>query len=345
MRVVLFKLNQLGDNIAFVPAVQALRLSCPDWQVTVLTTPGAAELYGGPLGPQEVLTCAKRAFDKSYLRPWVLALWMWRIRRRRPGACLVAFDQANAAHAVARFSGARVRIGGNLDRIRVGRSVTEEIPLPEDARPVTWNWRMARALARSFGRGAEWPGEPPPPDLRHLLAGAHRPATPRRRVVVHAGASREMNQWRPERFASVAAALSRDFEVVWIEHGATTGRAPAGAVAAPVDSLAGLAQWLAAADLFLGNNSGPMHLANALGCPGVAVTGPTATGWDPHWHRDRWIALRHPELYCAPCERLAREAPGCVNFESPMACLNFWTEQKVEAACRLQLGRAGGRAP
>ncbi|HXQ81581.1 MAG TPA: glycosyltransferase family 9 protein [Opitutaceae bacterium] len=345
MRVVLFKLNQLGDNIAFVPAVQALRLHCPDWQVTVLTTPGAAELYGGPLGPQEILTCAKRAFDKSYRRPWELARWMWFVRRRRPGACLVAFDQGNAAHAVARFSGARVRIGGNLERIRFGGSVTEEIAPPADSRPATWNWRMARALARSFGRDAQWPAEPPPPDLRHLATGGHRPTGTLRRVVVHAGASREMNQWPMERFASVAASLSGDYEVVWIEHGATAGRAPTGAVAAPVDSLSRLAQWLAGADLFLGNNSGPMHLANALGCPGVAVTGPTAIGWDPFWHRDRWIALRHPELYCAPCEKLTREAPGCVNFASPMACLSYLTAQKVEAACRLQLGRVGGRAP
>jgi ADP-heptose:LPS heptosyltransferase len=345
MRVVLFKINQLGDNIAFVPAVQALRERCPDWQITVLTTPNAAELYGGPLGPQEILTCAKPAFDKSSRRPWEHARWLWTIRRRRPGACLIAFDQSNAAHAVAKFSGAAVRIGGNLGRIRVGRSLTEEIPLPQDASPVTWNWRMTGALARSFGRGAGWPDEPPPPDLRHLLTGSRPPSGARRRLVVHAGASRGMNQWPLERFASVAASLSRDFEVVWIEHGGTTGRAPPGTTAAPVDSLAGLAAWLAGADLFLGNNSGPMHLANALGCPGVAVTGPTAIGWDPYWHRDRWIALRHPDLYCAPCEKLTAELPGCMNTANPMACLDYWTTQRVDAACRRQLERADGRVP
>jgi ADP-heptose:LPS heptosyltransferase len=345
VRIVLFKLNHLGDNIAFVPAVQALRSMCPDWQITVLTTPGAAELYGGPLGPQEILTCPKSAFDKSYRRPWELAWWIWSVRRRRPGACLVAFDQSNVAHAAARFSGAGVRIGGNLGRIRVTGSLTGEIPIPEDARPVTWNWRMARALAGSFGRAAQWPDEPPPPDLRHLLARGARPRGSRGRVVVHAGARRGMNQWPLERFASVAASLSRDFDVVWIAHGGTTGSAPAGVTAAPIDSLSGLAEWLAGADLFLGNNSGPMHLANALGCPGVAVTGPTAIGWDPYWHRDRWVALRHPDLYCAPCEKLALELPGCVNYASPMACLNYWNVRDVEAACRRLLDRAKGRAP
>jgi ADP-heptose:LPS heptosyltransferase len=202
---------------------------------------------------------------------------------------------------------------------------------------------MARALARSFGGGSDWPDEPPPPDLGHLLSGAQRPAGPRRRVVVHAGASRALNRWPAERFASVASSLARDFEVVWIAHGGTGGSAPMGAAVAPVETLSELAGWLAGSDLFLGNNSGPMHLANALGCRGVAVTGPTAPGWDPYWHRERWIALRHPDLYCAPCEKLDREAPGCMNAATPMACLDYWTAERVEAACRLQLGRPSDR--
>jgi ADP-heptose:LPS heptosyltransferase len=217
--------------------------------------------------------------------------------------------------------------------------------MPEDARPATWHWTMARALARAFGGGSDWPGGPPPPDLRHLLRGAPAPSGGRRRVVVHAGASRELNRWPPPRFSSVASALSRDFDVAWVEHGASTGAAPAGAAPARVASLAELAGRLAGADLFLGNNSGPMHLANALGCPGVAVTGPTASGWDPYWNRDRWTSLRHPDLHCAPCEKLTAEVRGCANLASPMACMTYWTELRVEAACRRQLEKPGGRAP
>jgi ADP-heptose:LPS heptosyltransferase len=341
MRAVLFKVNHLGDNVAFVPAVQALRRRHPDLHLTVLTVPGAEELYGGAWGPQETITCEKKAFDRAYLAPWRLARWAWRVRRLRPDACLVAFDQSTAAHLIARLAGAGIRVGGTLGRPKAERLLTVRVPAPAELRPAAWNWAMAGALARAAGDPHPWPEAPPPPELTHLLAGA-RPPGPgpgRRRIVMHAGASGSLNQWPTDRFAAVAAALCRDHDIVWIAHGGTTGRPPPGVAEVRVSSLSELAGWLSGADLFLGNNSGPMHLANALGCAGVAVTGPSALAWDPYWHRERWAALRHPTLFCAPCENLAAPLRRCVNTASPMACLDYWSPEKVEDACRRLLDR------
>jgi ADP-heptose:LPS heptosyltransferase len=341
MKVVVFKLNSLGDNVVFVPVIQELRSRFPDWNITLISSPRESELYGGRLAPSEMVICKKAKFNKAYRRPWELALWTWRIRRMRPDACLIAFDQSNVAHFVAKFSGARVRVGGNLVRIKLRNSLTENIPLPEDLRPVTWNWRMARALARTFDRDVEWPDTPPPPDLEHLFPEGRMQSSDRIRVVVHTGAGQDLNKWSPDRFGAVARALARDFEVVWINHGGTTGQAPDGVKAVTANSISELARWLASADLFLGNNSGPMHLANALGCNGVAVTGPTTTGWDPYWHRERWTILRHPDLKCSPCEITSVALERCINIESPMACLNYWTADRVEAACRKRLSLIG----
>lgn len=345
MNVLLVKLNHLGDNVVFVPVVQALRARCPDWQLTLLTTPNEAGLYGGPLGPQEVVSCPKRAFDKSYRRPWRLARWIWEVRRRRPDACIVSFDQGTVAHLVAKLSGARIRIGGNLDFVRVSQSVTQEIPMPPDARPASWNWAMARALARALGREGGWPEAPPPPDFSFLLPRREVVPAQRKRVVVHAGAGKYLNRWPAERFAAVAASLARDFDVVWVDHEESAGAAPEGASRAVTQSVGGLAELLAGADLVLCNNSGPMHLASALGRPGVAVTGPSARGWDPYWHAERWTVLRHPDLSCAPCERPDRELECCANTASPLACLKYWTAQRVESICRERLRHPGSAQP
>ena len=202
---------------------------------------------------------------------------------------------------------------------------------------------MARAFARSAGSEVGWPEDLPPPDLSHLAFAAPLPHGASKRVVIHPGAGGPLNQWPLERFAAVAAALSRDYEVIWINHGRTTVPAPLGTKGLrSIRSIAELAGWLADADLFLGNNSGPMHLANALGRPGVAVTGPTTTGWDPFWNREDWTVLRHPGLYCAPCEKTTVALEGCANTAAPMACLDYWTPGKVEEACRLRA--RGGKA-
>ena len=339
MRIVIFKLNAFGDNVVFVPAVQALRTRFPNWEITLITTPNEAELYHGPLAPQRILVSTKQGFNKSHHRPWVLASWIWRIRSIVPDGCLLPFDQGSAAHLVAKLSGAKTRIGGNISHIKVRNSLTEVVAYPEDARPVTWNWRVAGALARSFAPGADWPETPPPPDLTHLYDARVLAPKGAKRVVVHAGASRSLNRWSHERFSSVAAALARDFEVIWVVHGEATLPVPIGAVAAEVKSVRELAGLISGSSLFLGNNSGPMHLANALGCPGVAVSGPSAFGWDPYWYADRWAVLRHPNLYCAPCGKPDSQVPGCANKDSPMACLDYWTPERVEAACRSMLAK------
>jgi ADP-heptose:LPS heptosyltransferase len=340
MNILVFKVNKLGDSIVFLPAVQELRRRFADGTITLVTTPNEAELYGGALKPDRLITCAKRAFNKSYRRPWALGGWLWKIRRLRGNACLVPFDQGTVAHILAMASGAETRVGAKLKPARVAGALTEEVAIPADGRAATWNWATARALARALGRGEDWTDAPPPPDLSHLLPRGPRQPAGRRRVVVHSGAGGHLNQWSKGRFATVATALSRDFEVAWISYGATTGSAPPGVIEVHIHSISDLAEWLAGADLFLGNNSGPMHLANALGCSGVVVTGPSAAAWDPYWHRGKWSVLRHPNLPCSPCEKITVQLTECTNIETPMACMAYWTEELVEKECRRRLSVA-----
>jgi ADP-heptose:LPS heptosyltransferase len=332
MNVVVFKVNHLGDNVVFLPALQALRSCFPEWNLTILTTPQERVLYENLPPPAEILAVDKTEFDGSWKRPWTLAAWLGRVRSRRPDACLVSFDQANVAHLLARHSGAALRVGGNVAHVRVRHSLTQDVPMPASGWVAEWNWAMAGVMARAHGR--ELPATPPPPDLSHLILVA---PPPRRqpRVVIHAGSSGELTRWPAERFAAVAAGLARDHEVTWVDRPETSGAVlPAGVARITPKSLAALVTLLAGADFFLGNNSGPLHLANALGLRGVVVTGSTARGWDPYWFRERWTVLRQPALACQPCEQVTRVPRTCANRAAPLACLGGWSAPAVEAACR-----------
>jgi ADP-heptose:LPS heptosyltransferase len=338
MNLFIFKLNQLGDNVVFLPGLQALRARFPDWFFTMITTPPEKVLYENLTPADELLTSTKTRFNSCWKRPWELAAWSSRVRARQPDACLVSFDQANVAHYLARRSGAKVRVGYKLPQIRLRHTLTHEVPMPKSGWVAEWNWEIARTVARVAG-GVELPAVPPPPNLSHLFSVVPKPGV-RSRIVVHAGASSDFTRWSQEKFVAVAARLARDHEVIWIDRPETAGAKPPRSVRrfAP-ESLSVFASLLASADLFLGNNSGPMHLANALGRRGVVVTGSTARGWDPYWHRDRWTVLRHPALPCQPCERPDKIPSVCANTKAQFACLHYWSEDAVETACRETLAR------
>ena len=336
MKILLFKVNHLGDNLVFLPVVQTLRERHPDWQLTVVTTPAEAVLYRDALEPERIWARqTKPAYDRCWRRPWELAAWWRRIRRLRPDACLVSYDQGNVSHLLAKYSGAGVRIGGNLSFIRLRHSLTHEVPKTATHQHVVdWNWAMARTLVRAAG-GTDWPEVVPAPRLEHL---APAPNAPRTRVVIHAGARDALRQWPLERMAELAGRLARTHSVDWIERPETHApHLPASVQRVPTTTLAELVTVLRRAGLYVGNNSGPMHFAAAIGTPCVVISGPTSYGWDPYWFPDRHTVLRMLGLACQPCERNEHGVTTCANLATPRICLQHWTVDAVEAACRRTL--------
>ena len=106
----------------------------------------------------------------------------------------------------------------------------------------------------------------------------------------------------------------------------------------PADRAA-LVRLIASAELFIANNSGPMHLAFALGRPTVVVNGPTMRVWDPCWHPERMLMLRDRTLPCLPCDSYHGPVETCKNAAAPFTCLLRWTTDEVERACRQWLDR------
>lgn len=338
MRVVLFKVNHLGDNVVFLPVVQELRRRFPSWRLTVVTAEPERPLYAGALPPERIWTAPSRtAFNHAWRRPWQFARWWLRLRLERPDAVLLSYDQSNAAHLLAKFSGARVRVGATLAFLRVRGSLTQVVNQTPAQKIADWNWAMARRLAEASGETG-WPAFPPAPDLSHLAQGSSG-APHSGPVVIHAGARSVVRRWGAARMLEVARRLVEDgHPVIWIDRPDTGVTAlPAGVTKITCDSLAELTSLLAGARLFLCNNSGPMHLANALGTPIVMISGASSYDWDPYWHRERTTLLRHPNLPCIACENSNLGTDICVNTAAPLACLDYWSVETVTAECRSRI--------
>jgi ADP-heptose:LPS heptosyltransferase len=77
-----------------------------------------------------------------------------------------------------------------------------------------------------------------------------------------------------------------------------------------------LACLLSMATLFVGNNSGPMHIAASMGTPCVVVQGPTSLRWEIFWDDVPHEIIRASHLPCVPCGEIR-----CLNQEHPLACM------------------------
>jgi ADP-heptose:LPS heptosyltransferase len=194
-----------------------------------------------------------------------------------------------------------------------------------------WDWEIARALLGALGRD-DWPDIPPAPELGHLCAGGNPKEN---RITIHAGSKWDYTRWPLERYVGLAGRLARDHEVIWVDRPETHPRTlPPGVTTREAGSLAELVSLLNSSHLFVGNNSGPMHLASALGTPSVILSGPTHPGWDPQWNRERFLVLRQTGLPCQPCDGLPVPAYVCRLPAEPQACLRRWEVDVVEERCR-----------
>ena len=96
-------------------------------------------------------------------------------------------------------------------------------------------------------------------------------------VILHPGSGGQRKNWALDRFITLAAALeARGRQVHWLLGPAEEGLSlPTQAAVLNAGSLLALAARLQQAALYIGNDSGISHLAGSVGCPVVAVFGPT----------------------------------------------------------------------
>jgi heptosyltransferase-2 len=287
--------NWIGDAVMSLPLLRALRRAGPNDRLSVLARRGPATIYRAEGSADEVLLRSSFAADAVVLR-----------RGRFDEAWVLPNSFRSALYAFA--SGAPRRIGYAADR----RS-----PLLTHARPAppgtAHQLRDYDALLAAHGIA---PDEAPPllplPDAARARADAVLSAAGLANAKLIAlspgSAFAETKRWPAERYAALADALSeRGFgRALLIGPGerelgarvasaARTGLPVLGADLDPVE----LAALLARARAAVTNDSGPMHLAGAVGTPVVAFFGATDPGrtgpsGSPFRVLDRYV-------FCSPC--------------------------------------------
>lgn len=312
MRIMIRATNWVGDAIMSLPALRAVRSKFPDAQLAVVARPYVADLYRGQGICDELIPYDTNGKHHGWHGREALAA---ELRSRRFDLTLLLQNAFDAAWLTWR---ARIpqRIGYALDF----RStlLTKAVPVPKPGEIPSHEKFYYLELLRRIGWIDNLPDDPHialqvPDSARHqamqtlVEAGARRNA---RRIAVGAGASYGSAKcWPPDRFAKALNEFLSHQDVDVILFGTAEESSVSAAISTelrrPATDLTGkttiadLPALLSQCHLFLGNDSGAMHVAAAVGLPIVGVFGPTdPCGTAPVTHHSTIVQQRP---YCSPC--------------------------------------------
>jgi len=312
-RIVVRATNWIGDGVMSMPTLEQLRTAFPRAHLAVLARPEVADLYIQPFIDEVIPWTASRN-RKDVLGRWRLAS---RIRQRRFDAALLLQNAFDAA-LVMWLARVPTRIG--YDVKRRGWMLTHPVAAPSASGDRIHQSRHYLALLQRVGIAAAVP-DSVRPTLAAPAAGQPERAMPDDGpwIGVAPGSSNgHAKRWLPQRFAESSAAAARALGSRIVIFGSKGDRDVCAQVAAALHSMGmdaldmsgatsvgTLMMMTAACDAVLANDSGSMHIADALGVPTVAVFGPTcerATG-----PTGLLSAVVRHQVECSPC--LLHECP------------------------------------
>lgn len=332
--ILLIKPGAVGDLLQLTPALRALKLRYPQARISLLlgSEAAAAMFHNNPNVDQTVV------FDRKGEHASLAGLLRLRKRISRAGYDLVInFQRSNFRAWLLASAAFPCRV--LVYRKARGRSIHAVVNHLETLAPLGIDPAAADAGLELF-LGAEEKAFAE--DLFREAGLADKTV-----IALNAGASNRIKCWSTGQFAALANRLEDELGagIVLVGGGNERDLAEgicAGMTGRPLDlvgrtSLLQLGAVLARAALLVSGDTGPLHMATAVGTPVVGLFGaidPLRTGPVGKGHR----VIRHTEVPCVPC--MARSCTHTPHLE----CMEKITPDEAFAAVEEMLaGREAGR--
>lgn len=340
-RILLIKPSAIGDVVHALPVLNLLRQRFPQAHIAWLVTPACAGLLEGHPQLNEVIRFERRRFGRGWWNP--AAAWgLWRFTRELKNH---RFDLVLDLQGLFRSGWlaaqtlAPVRMGFKNARELAWWFYTDRV---EVGTPEQHAIERYLSLAEAAGCGRQpvrfvFPTDDQ--DRRHVATLV--PPSPY--AVLLPGTNWPTKRWPIEHFAALVQPLKERFGLASVVAGgpddAALGQQIPGALnLAGKTSLRQLVALLERADLVVANDSGPMHIAAALGRPLVTLFGPTnpvRTG--PYGRPETVVRLG---LECSPCYSRTCSHLSCLRQLTPDLVLAAAERQLHGPAGLVQVGRA-----
>ena len=349
MRILLVRLREIGDVVFTTPAIHALRRRFPAAHLAYLVEPAAAPVVVGNPHLDRVIVAPRASGMRGAAADVALGL---RLRRERYDLA-IDFHGGPRASLLTWLSGARVRLGYEI----AGRGwmYTRRVGRARALRPrhsVENQWDLLAPLDIAPPDPHMCPVEMAvEPDAAARVSDRLRGAGVRdadKLIAVHVSAGNPFRRWPIDHFVELVCALAwagADHRVIVTsgpsEHVAAEQVVANARARLPPDargrvlscgefSLAELRALFDRAALYIGGDSGPLHIAATTAVPIVGLYGPTLPARSAPWRSGERITLSVDagDLPCRPCEQRVCE-PG------DFRCLTSIRPQQVlEAAIK-----------
>ena len=330
-KFLILRLSAVGDVIRTLPAVKTLKEYFPSSTITWIVEEPSRAFVESQHEIDEVILFPRKRWTqgmKSLTEIWGTVGEMWKfikdLRKRK-------FDAVFDFHGILK-SGVLSFLSGSPRRIGYDRRSTKEwnflfsnvkVELPEERIS-----RFERNLALLKGMALEAKelkcGLHIPPDDRDYVASFFKASSTilrRPLIAIHPGTSAKalFKRWMPDQYAQLADQLVEelnatvlftwgDGELGWVE-GIRKGMKKPSLLAPQTKSLTQLGEVYRHCDLYIGGDTGPMHVASLMGIPVVVIYGPT----DPTENEPigNHVKVRK-EVGCNPCHEYSCKKLSCV---------------------------------
>lgn len=334
-KILVLRLSAVGDVIRTLPAVKALKEHRPSSFITwIVEEPSRALLESQPEVDEVILFPRKRWTRgiKSLKGIWATFGEMRgfvKDLRRRKFDIVLDFHGILKSGVLSFLSGSPKRIGYDRRSTKEGNFLFSNVKAMLPQHKVS---RFQRNLALLKGMGVGVEGSKyrlhiPPEDREYMgsffkasSAFVNRPL-----IAIHPGTSQKafFKRWMPDQYAQLADRLVRelnasvlftwgDEELGWVESIRKQMKEPS-LLAPKTESLTQLGELYRNCDLYIGGDTGPMHIASLMGIPAVVIYGPT----DPIENEPfgNHIKVRK-EVGCSPCHEYSCKKLDCIRAVS-----------------------------
>lgn len=369
-RILIIRLGALGDVVRTLPALRALRAAYPEARISWLVEQRAVEVLEGRDDLDQVIQFPRERLRELLRRrqfgQWwrELAAFVWKLRAESFDL-VIDFHAILKSGAISLLSGAPTRVSysppfsrewshlfanyrahlspdkvsrydrnaGLLQFLGIDGAVGSAIDSPTDTALLTVDEAARRRMGVALDDSKAW-------------------------VLIHPGSSGQTNykRYRTSGYAEFARGLKRRSGLDSIVTLGTTAEerelaeeivtASDGAarLAPATPNLADLIALIDRARLFVGSDSGPLHIATSLGIPAVQIMGPTDRVENEPSRSAQWKRVQIP-VPCSPCRRGCAQAT-CMTIIPPDLVLGAALECLAESGSPELAGKtASSRAP